>query len=194
MQTSDIRQFFDGLAERWDQICFHDPDKLRAITALAQFPKEANVADLACGTGAMLPYLLNKNPQSITAVDLSEQMIIRAKSKCIDPRVRFLVSDLFALEENNFDTVILYSAYPHIPDKRAIARKLSSLLLPGGRFLIAHSEGRAAINERHLDPDTAAVSIPLRPVREEIESFCDWFEVDIQIDTPEFYVFSGLKK
>jgi ubiquinone/menaquinone biosynthesis C-methylase UbiE len=194
MLINDVKQFFDEHAPRWDEICFHDPEKLRTMIALAQIPKNARIADLACGTGVILPYLLEKEPKTIAAVDLSEKMIAVAKQKYTDSRVSFFVSDLFDLKESGFDTVVLYSAYPHIPDKRALARKLSSLLLPGGRFLIAHSEGRAAINERHHDPDTAAVSIPLRPVREEIESFCNWFEVDIQIDTLEFYVFSGLKK
>ena len=79
MLINDVKQFFDEHAPRWDEICFHDPEKLRTMIALAQIPKNARIADLACGTGVMLPYLLEKEPKTIAAVDLSEKMIAVAK-------------------------------------------------------------------------------------------------------------------
>ncbi len=69
---------------------------------------------------------------------------------------------------------------------------MASLLRPGGRFLIAHSEGRAAINARHQQ-GAMAVSVPLRPAQEEAAVWKKYFRVDILADSDNFYLISGVK-
>ncbi len=149
--------------------------------------------DIACGTGVLIPQLLQYGPREVLGVDFSSEMIREAQKKFSDPRVRLEAMDLFDCKESGFDTATLYSAYPHFPDKERLAEKIFSLLRPGGRFLLAHSESRATINSRHHS-GAAAVSVPLRPVKEEASVWSRWFTLDILADTESFYLLSGKKR
>lgn len=190
--TAQARRFFDALAPGWDARCQHDPRKVAAIVTLAGVPAGGRVLDIACGTGVLEPALLECAPREILAVDLSPAMIAEARRKLSDPRVRFAACDLFELAETGFDTAVAYSAYPHFPDKARFAAHVAGLLRPGGRLLIAHSQGRAAINAHHESGAAREVSVGLRPAREEAEALRPYFSLDIVADTPEIYVLSGV--
>lgn len=193
MDTNIIRDFFDQRAAHWDETCFHDPNRLAAISALAQVHAGDKVLDIACGTGVFIPELLRYEPASVLGIDFSTEMIRAAKQKLHDPRVRLEAADLFDLTETGFDAATIYSAYPHFPDKEKMVEKLFSLLRPGGRVLIAHSESRHTINGRHHQ-GAQAVSIPLRPVQEESAVWERRFTLDILADTESFYLISGTRK
>ena len=193
MDTQYIRAFFDQRAARWDETCHHDPNRISAIAALAQVHPGDRVLDIACGTGVFIPQLLRYEPASVLGIDFSAEMIRCAKEKLSDPRVRLESVDLFDLTESGFDIATIYSAYPHFPDKEALVETLFSLLRPGGRFLIAHSESRHTINSRHHQ-GAQAVSVPLRPVREEAAVWESRFTLDILADTESFYLISGTRK
>ena len=68
---------------------------------------------------------------------------------------------------------------------------MARCLAPHGRFLVAHSESRAAINGRHHSPPVQAVSTTLRPAAQEAPVWEPFFALDTLIDTPELYVLSG---
>lgn len=193
MDSQTIRAFFDERAAGWDASCHHDPHRLAAVAALAQIAPGSRVLDIACGTGVLIPQLLQYGPREVLGVDFSPEMIREAQKKFSDPRVRLEAMDLFDCKESGFDIATLYSAYPHFPDKERLAEKIFSLLRPGGRFLLAHSESRATINSRHHS-GAAAVSVPLRPVEEEAGVWSPWFTLDILADTESFYLLSGKKR
>lgn len=194
MHKSDIRQYFDARAAKWDEICHHDPHKLAAIAALADIRPGMRVVDIACGTGAMFGTLLNCGVSEVLGVDLSGAMIDKARTKHADNRIRLLAADILEVYETGFDAAMLYSAYPHFPDKRALVRHIADMLAPGGRITIAHSQGRATINARHADPQTAQVSVTLRPAAQEATELAPYFTVDTIVDTPQLYVLSGIKQ
>lgn len=190
--TEEARRFFDGLAPQWDQHARHDPRKLEAIVTLAGIREGSRVLDIACGTGVLEPVLLRFAPREILAMDLSTAMIAEARRKLTDPRVRFFACDLYELDETGFDTALVYSAYPHFPDKARFAAQAARMLRPGGRLFIAHSQGRDAINEHHAAGPARNVSVGLRPAEEEAEVLRPFFKMDTAVDTPALYVLSGV--
>ncbi len=191
---NEIKQFFDGYAENWDNNCKYSNEKIAAIVTLAGVTNGSKVADIACGTGVLFPELLSRNPASVLGIDLSGEMIARARSKSNDPRLHLLASDFFDVTETGFDTAILFSAYPHFPDKTGLAKHLSNMLKFEGRFIVAHCEGRNSINHCHSGKTVSRISWPLRPAKEEANAFRQYFHIDMLVDTPEIYLFSGTKK
>ncbi len=193
-KTEEIRTFFDRCADMWDGRCRHDPEKIAAIVTLAGVRPGGRVADIACGTGVLFPEILSRDPELLLGVDLSGKMIEKARSKFTDPRLRLAAADFFDVDEGGFDAVLLYSAYPHFPDKARLAAHMASMLKPGGRFLVAHGESREAINGCHSGGQVSPLSWKLHGAREEAENFSALFTIDMLADTKDIYFFSGIKK
>ncbi len=193
-KQNEIKQFFNERAEKWDNICAYSQEKIAAIVTLAGITSGSHVADIACGTGVMIPEMLSRNPARILGIDLSEKMIAKAHSKFADSRLQLLAADLFDVQETGFDTVMIFSAYPHFPDKAKFARQISGMLKVGGRVMVAHCEGRNSINHCHSGSTVSQISWPLRSAQEEAAEFSGLFNMDMLADTPDIYFFSGVKK
>lgn len=104
--------------------------------------------DVGCGTGVLYPFLQKANAKSITAIDVSEEMIKLAKEKY--PEATFLCKDVLKLDsKNKFDTIIMYNVYPHLMDKQKLVDKVHSLLNDNGMFIVAHGASRDTINSHH---------------------------------------------
>ncbi len=192
--ANEIKEFFDQRAEVWDDICSYDQKKMEAIVTLAGITSGSRVLDIACGTGVMFPEMLSRKPEMILGIDLSDAMIAKARRKFTDERLRLLASDLFQVRETGFDVAMIFCAYPHFPDKSKLAQQISGMLNDGGRFMVAHCEGRTSINHCHSGKAVSQISWPLRPVREEAAEFALYFDVDMMADTSGIYFFSGTKK
>lgn len=192
--TNEIKEFFDQRAALWDDICTYDQKKMEAIVTLAGIASGSRVVDIACGTGVMFPEMLSRNPETILGVDLSDAMIAKAQRKFTDERLRLLASDLFQVQETGFDIAMIFCAYPHFPDKSKLAKQISKMLNDGGRFMVAHCEGRASVNHCHAGDAVSQISWALRPVKEEAAEFAAYFDIDMLSDTSEIYFFSGTKK
>lgn len=188
------KAYFDEWAARWDEMHVHDPQKLAALVTLAGVAPGQRVLDVACGTGVLFPELLSHNPASVLGIDLSDKMIEVARQKCADPRVTLLAGDVLELTQGGFDVITIYSAYPHFPDKAALVEKMASLLVPGGRFLVAHSESKETINGRHQGPAVGRVSVGLQPVAAEADRWGCRFVLDLWGDNQSLYFFSGTRR
>ena len=193
-KSDEIRAFFNRCAETWDSCCRRDPEKIAAIITLAGVKPGCRVADIACGTGVLFPEILSRRPELLLGVDLSEKMIEKARSKFSDPCLRLAAADFFDVNEGGFDVILLYSAYPHFPDKARLAVHTASMLKTGGRLMVAHGEGREAINICHSGAQVNPLSWELHGAREEAEKFTNLFAIDILADTKDIYFFSGTKK
>ena len=188
------REYFDDLAPVWDDICKHDDGKLRLITRLAAIVPGSRLLDIGCGTGVMIGPLLAAKPTELLAVDLSLRMIERAAQKFRDARLRLQAGDFFALEESGFDLAMLYSVYPHFPDKERLALETARCLKKGGRFMVAHSESKENINSRHQGGTAARFSQTLKAAEQEAVHWREHFCIDILIDTDQLYVLSGRRR
>lgn len=191
---NEMKQFFNGCAETWDAHCTMNQEKIASIVTLAGIQSGSRVVDIACGTGVMFPEIFSRSPAEVFGIDLSDEMIAKARSKYSDARLHLLASNLFDVHETGFDVAMIFSAYPHFQDKVKLAKQVAEMLKPGGRIMVAHSESRNAINSCHTGKAVNRLSCPLRAVKEEANEFLEYFNMDILADTSDIYLFSGTKR
>lgn len=126
-------------------------------------------------------------------VDISKAMAEKAHSKFKDERLVVLNADFYNLIPYGFDGVIVFNAYPHFFDKPGMAKKLFNELNVGGRFIIAHDQGKDKVNAVHVRKNASKYSISLQPASIEWSFFASLFTLDSSIDNGERYIISGIK-
>ena len=159
MNQQDVIAFFDRLAPGWDADMIKDDEIINTILENAGITAGMDVLDVACGTGVLFPDYLNRQVASLTAIDISPEMVKIAKGKF--PQVIVHCGDVLTADlGRKFDAIMVYNAFPHFPDPDALIAKLSGLLNPGGTLTVAHGMSRAAIDRHHEGP-ASKVSIGL---------------------------------
>lgn len=102
------------------------------------------ILDAACGNGRYSIQLLKyADPDAtLTAFDLSQKMLSRARRRLRSDRVTFAAADLTRLPypNNYFDAVVCGWVLEHLPDPRPGLRELSRVMMPGGRLLLMVTE------------------------------------------------------
>ncbi len=144
-----VRAEWDGYAAAFDDEPDHglrDPEVRAAWRELLlrHLPAApARVADLGCGTGS-LSVLLAGEDYAVHGLDLSDEMVARARRKAADAEVdvTFSQGDASAptLEPGTYDVVLCRHVLWALPDPSAALGRWVDLLLPGGRLLLV--EGR----------------------------------------------------
>ena len=136
MTLASIRNDFDEIARLSDSHATGDDRYYSFLVSLV--PAEAaKVLDIGCGLGELTSRLAIAN-REVTAVDLSPEMIMRARKKLADNNaVLFLCGNFLEQEfgSNQFDCVISAATLHHMQQDVAIARMVE-LLRPGGRLII----------------------------------------------------------
>lgn len=193
MNKEKVTAYFDSAAPNWDNTCLHDSAKIKKILGFAGIKENCTVLDVACGTGILFPYYLERGVKKIVGVDLSPGMIAQAKSKFTYTRIQMIAGDAAQVPLDKYDCCVVYSALPHFENPLALIEKMSHHLVPGGRLTVAHSDSKETINHRH-ENDAKEVSVGLIAAEELALLFEPFFDVDVLIDNNEMYVVSGSKK
>lgn len=148
MNKQDIRDFFDRLAPQWDADMIRSDEIIGKILDGAEIKPGMDILDVACGTGVLFPDYFARNVASVTAIDISSEMVRIAREKF--PQATVLCGDVEQYPfDRQFDAVMVYNAFPHFPDPENLIRVLSSLLKPGGTLTVAHGMSRHEIDHRH---------------------------------------------
>lgn len=195
MKKQDVIAFFDACAPRWDAEMIKSDEIIETILNHAEVGEGMDVLDVACGTGVMFPYYLRRNVRSVTGVDISGEMAKIAAGKFAgEERVRVLCADVEEVRfPEGFDRIVVYNAFPHFPDPKALIKTLAGLLREGGRLTIAHGASRAAIDNHHKGP-ASKISNGLMPADRLQKLFEPWLEVEVMISNSRMYQVSGVKK
>lgn len=194
MRKQDVIAYFDSRAAGWDGELVKNDTVIGKILDNAEVGEGMDILDVACGTGVMIPFYLDRGAASVTAIDISPEMARIAGEKFAgDPRVRVLCGDVEeASFDRAFDRIVVYNAFPHFPNPQRLIRQLASLLKEGGRLTIAHGASREAIDGHHAGP-ASAVSNGLMQADRLKKLFDPYFEVEVMISNRQMYQVSGVK-
>lgn len=135
----DTRQAYNSWASQYDTNDNKTRDlealSLRSTLSRVQFN---NCLEIGCGTGKNTAWLVQQ-ANSITAIDLSEEMLAKAKEKVGSGRVEFKQADITGQWEfagNNYDLVTFSLVLEHIEHLDHIFSEASKKLVPGGHIYI----------------------------------------------------------
>ncbi len=189
VNVGEVRAFFDRLADGWDGVCEHDPARIERILDLADILPGVSVLDIACGTGVLVPCYLRRGVARVHGIDLSAEMVHRAREKGFGERASFGVGDASVCPLPTTDRTMVFNALPHMASPARLVANVARSLAPGGRLTIAHDASRAVIDGGH-SATPSAVSRGLMPATDLARIVAPWFDVDVELDE-EIYVVSG---
>ena len=102
---------------------------------------EDTMLEIGCGTGnATIP--LSQYVKKITAIDISEEMMLKAAEKAKEEgieNITFRQKDLLELdiEQESYDVVAAYNVLLYMKNQEKVLEKIYDILKPGGVFLSA---------------------------------------------------------
>ena len=113
MEKKDVIEFFDRCAPTWDAGMIKDDKIIETILDNTEVAAGMDILDVACGTGVMFPYYLNRGVASVTGVDIAPEMAkIAAQKYATEPKVQVICADVedYAFDRK-FDRIVVYNAY-----------------------------------------------------------------------------------
>ena len=140
-RQSKTRDFFAGIADRWDEIRseFEHPDiRIGALGALVD--PSLKVLDIGTGTGAMLPVFAGA-PRVVVALDNSQAMLVRARARC---RAEGLVGvgfcagdvDRLPFADGTFDACNCSMVLHHVSRPSAALQEIARVVKSGGKVMV----------------------------------------------------------
>ncbi|PWU69211.1 class I SAM-dependent methyltransferase [Gracilibacillus dipsosauri] len=97
------------------------------------------VLDLGCGFGWHCRYAREQQASSVIGVDISENMLQKAREMTNDPLISYLKIPIEDINFSNseFDVVISSLAFHYIKSFKLTCKKVYDCLKPGGRFVFS---------------------------------------------------------
>ena len=136
----DRPEFFDGYSRMDRSVRGLDgAPEWPAIRALLPELRGKRVVDLGCGFGWFARWAMSQGAASVLGVDLSENMLARARAETADPGVRYLRADLESLElpEEAFDLAYSSLALHYVEDFGRLIGGVFRALVSGGHFVFS---------------------------------------------------------
>jgi len=195
MEKKDIIDFFDRCAPTWDADMIKNDVIIGKILDNAEVGEGMDILDVACGTGVMFDYYLDRNVASVTGIDIAPEMArIAAEKFSAEPKVQVICGDVEEYAFNRkFDRIVVYNAFPHFPYPKRLIKILAGLLKEDGRLTVAHGMSREAIDGHHSG-SASKVSNGLMAAESLKRIFDAHFDVEVVISNRHMYQVSGVKR
>ena len=195
MEKKDIIEFFDRCAATWDADMIKSDVIIGKILDNAEVGPGMDVLDVACGTGVMFDYYLQRDVASVTGIDIAPEMAkIAAQKYAAEERVQVICGDVEEVTfGKKFDRIVVYNAFPHFPYPKRLIKILAGLLKEDGRLTIAHGASREAIDNHHSGA-ASKVSNGLMAAETLKRIFDAHFNVEVVISNRYMYQVSGVKR
>lgn len=192
MEQQKIIDFFNKASATWDSIAFDNTEKINKILDYSDFYGNPTVLDIACGTGVLTHFLLERGASHITGIDISPEMIRLAKAKFMQyNNVEFInISAEDICFNQRFDRIIIFDAFPHFCNRQKVIEVMAEHLEADGRLTIAHSMGRAQLDELHKKT-AGQVSDKMVSAKELAELLSPHFCVDTFVDDEDIFIVSA---
>jgi SAM-dependent methyltransferase len=165
---AQTQAFFGCRAATWDTKFGDDLPAYHAAIARAGIRRDGVAIDVGCGTGrALLPLRAAVGPVGVViALDVTPEMLAAACPKAAAAGAALVLADarMLPLPDGYVDGVFAAGLVNHLPDPEAGLRELSRVTGPGGKLVLFHPSGRAALAARHgheLSPDELLAEGPL---------------------------------
>lgn len=194
MDKETVRQFFDACAPDWDADMHRSDEVIARILDGACVQAGSTVLDVACGTGVLFPDYLARGVKSVTAIDLSPEMVKIARGKTKGMPIEVICGDAEHYDfGREFDCVVVYNAFPHFPEPENTVAALAKLVRHGGTLTVAHGMSRARLLQHHSGR-AKDVSVELLECSALSSLFAPYFDVTVEISDEEMYQVTGVKK
>ncbi|MEK6750880.1 MAG: methyltransferase domain-containing protein [Chloroflexota bacterium] len=144
-----VAEAYDRNADKYDEFIENNPNLMRMRQRVYQFitarlPKDSRILDLACGTGTDAVWFA-QNGYSVFGVDISGEMLERAKEKAKDLNLQNRLSfeqlsytDLNKANTGQFDlTFSNFGGLNCVADMKLVAESVRPLLKPNARVIWA---------------------------------------------------------
>lgn len=131
----DNRTAYNQWAKTYDQMKNKTRDlEAEALRSLLEKYDFNSCLEIGCGTGKNTQWLASRASR-VTAVDFSEEMIAKAKTKDLPPHVEFMVADVtrtWDFTKQKYDLVSFSLVLEHLEDLNHIFQEASKVLRPNG--------------------------------------------------------------
>ena len=195
MEKKDIIEFFDRCAPSWDADMIKNDAIIGKILDNVEIGAGMDVLDVACGTGVMFDYYLQRDVASVTGIDISPEMAKIAAGKYADnEKIQVICGDVEVYAfGRKFDRIVVYNAFPHFPYPKRLIKILAKLLKEDGRLTVAHGMSREAIDNHHSG-SASKVSNGLMSAENLKKIFDSHFDVEVVISNRHMYQVSGVRR
>lgn len=196
MDKKEVIKFFDERSEIWDTKMIKDDNKMNEILDTAKVCENKSILDIACGTGVMIDYYIERKVSNIVGVDISPNMINIAKDKFKNyDNISFICCDAenynFAKQ---FDCAIIFNAFPHFVSPIDLLNNLYKAVKIGGTLTVAHDRGRKEIDLHHKEVNASKISNGLMSADELEKIFIKaGFKNTYIKSTDDIYIVTGTK-
>jgi ubiquinone/menaquinone biosynthesis C-methylase UbiE len=175
----DRPEFFDGYSRLDRSVRGLDgAPEWPAIVRLLPDLRGKRVVDLGCGFGWFARWAMMQGAAGVLAVDLSENMLSRARAETADPGVHYLRADLESLElpEETFDLAYSSLALHYVEDFARVVGRVFRALSSGGHFVfsIEHPIYVASTSPGWLTTDDGGRTWPVDHYAVEGARVTDW--------------------
>ena len=102
MKASNL---YNKVADDYEKIYVSNLDYKETLKKLTKLVPTGKILDLGCGNGLPVAKFLTDKGYNVTGIDISKEMILRAKKNV--PNARFINSDIteFDLGQNKFEAI-----------------------------------------------------------------------------------------
>jgi len=176
----DNPEFFEGYRQLPRQV--HGLDgapEWPVVRAMLPDMKGLRAVDLGCGFGWVSRWMRENGAASVLGLDLSENMIARARATTTDAAIEYRIADLDALDlpARSFEVAFSALTFHYVADFGRLVRAIGRALVPGGHlvFTIEHPVYMAAAGAT-WQADAAGTPVwPVSGYSREGERRTDWF-------------------
>ncbi|QYM73359.1 class I SAM-dependent methyltransferase [Pseudochrobactrum sp. Wa41.01b-1] len=176
----DNTEFFAGYSQLPRQVYGLDgaPEWPLIQTMLPDLTNK-NIIDLGCGFGWASRWMRANGAASVLGLDISENMINRARELTSDPEIEYNITDLetVSLPVNAYDFAYSALALHYLRDLDRLARMVHSALKPNSDFvfIVEHPIYMAASNPQWLLDHDGRKTWPVNGYSIEGQRQTDWF-------------------